>query len=236
MYHPRLSGTYYKMGFKYGSILKRVGYKPPKFSEEKKKFAKECEKEVKRVFPEILEEFQGFAEGCGIPYDDLKTLILTIGAEKHASCSIFAASLPNPILGRNYNFYYEYKRHAETCLTMPTNAYWSIGNSTIFIGKEDGLNETGLAIAMSTVRIRTFNPGINWFIAVRAVLDKCSSVADAKKFLLNVKFSVGNNYLLIDKSGDMCVVEASPFKVKVRTRPKLRRGDKSFHTSRNGRR
>jgi predicted choloylglycine hydrolase len=169
MYHPRLSGTYYEMGYRYGNILKRVGYKPPKFSEEEKKFARECEKEVKRVFPEILEELYGFAEGCGIPYDDLKTLILTIDAEKHASCSIFAASSPNPILGRNYDFYYEYKRNAETCLTMPTNAYWSIGNSTIFIGKEDGLNEAGLAIAMSSVRIRTFKPGINWFIAVRAV-------------------------------------------------------------------
>lgn len=99
---------------------------------------------------------------------------------------------------------------------MPKNAYSSIGNSTIFIGKEDGLNEAGLAIAMSSVRVRAFKPGINWFIAVRAVLDKYSSVADATKFLLNVRFSVGNNYLLMDESGDMAVVEASPQKVMVR--------------------
>ena len=216
MYHPRLSGTYYEMGFKYGRILKRVGYKPPKLPDETKDFAKECEAEVKRVFPEILEEFQGFADGCGISCDELKTFIFMIGTEKHDSCSIFAASSPSPILGRNYDFYYEYKKYAETCLTMPKDAYWSIGNSTIFIGKEDGLNEAGLAIGMSTVRPRTFKPGINWFIAVRAILDKCSNVAEAVKFLSNVKFSTGNNYLMVDKSRDMAVVEASPQKVRVR--------------------
>jgi predicted choloylglycine hydrolase len=41
-------------------------------------------------------------------------------------------------------------------------------------------------------------------------------VIDAAKFLRNVKFSTGNNYLLVDKSGDMTVVEASPQKVRLR--------------------
>ncbi|MEM3617681.1 MAG: C45 family peptidase [Candidatus Bathyarchaeia archaeon] len=216
MYHPRLSGTYYEMGFKHGRFMRRICYKPPKLPGERQKFAKECEIEVKRVFPEILEEFQGFADGCGVSYKELTAFIFTIGAEKHSSCSIFAASTPSPILGRNYDFYYEYKKYAETCLAMPRNAYWSVGNSTVFIGREDGLNECGLAVAMSTVRIKEFKPGINWFIAVRAILDKCSTVTEATKFLLNTKFSTGNNYLLVDISGDMVVVEASPQKVRVR--------------------
>jgi len=216
MYHPRLSGSYYEMGFKYGSILKRVGYRAPKVSEEMRKFAKECEVEVKRVFPEILDELQGFADGCGISFEDLKAFFLSLGSEKHDSCSIFASSSPYPVLGRNYDFYYTYKKYAETCLTMPRNAYWSLGNSTIFIGKEDGINEAGLAIAMSTVYIKEFRPGVNWFIAVRAVLDKCSNVAEATKFLSNVKFSTGNNYLLVDESEDMAVVEASSQGVRVR--------------------
>ena len=216
MYHPRLSGSYYEMGFKYGSILKRVGYRAPKVSEEMRKFAKECEVEVKRVFPEILDELQGFADGCGTSFENLKAFFLSLGSEKHDSCSIFASSSPNPILGRNYDFYYTYKKYAETCLTMPRNAYWSLGNSTIFIGKEDGINEAGLAIAMSTVYIKEFRPGVNWFIAVRAVLDKCSNVVEATKFLLNVKFSTGNNYLLVDEKGDMAVIEASCQKIRVR--------------------
>jgi len=204
------------MGFEYGSILKRVGFKPPEISEEMQKFGKECEIEVKRVFPEILDEFQGFADGCAISCDDLKAFIFMIGAEMHDSCSIFAASSPNPILGRNNDFYYEYKKYAQTCLTMPKNAYWSVGNSTIFIGKHDGLNEAGLAIAMSSVHPLIFKPGINWLIAVRAVLDKCSNVAEATKFLSGANYSTGNNFVLVDESGDMAVVEASPQKVKVR--------------------
>lgn len=204
------------MGFKYGSVLRRVGYKPPKLPEEMKKFGKECENEVKRVFPEILEEFQGFADGCAISCEELKAFIFAIGAEKHNSCSIFAVSSPEPLIGRNYDFYYKVKKHAETCLTMPKDGYWSIGNATIFIGKEDGVNEAVLAIAMSSVRPVEFKPGINWFIAIRAVLDKCSNVAEAVKFLSSVKYSTGNNYLLADESGDMAVVEASPQKLRVR--------------------
>lgn len=69
------------------------------------KFANECEAEVKRVFPEILDEIQGFVDGCGISYEDLKAFFLTLGSGAHNSCSIFAASSPNPILGRNYDFY-----------------------------------------------------------------------------------------------------------------------------------
>jgi hypothetical protein len=67
LYHPRLSGTYYEMGFKYGNILKRVGYKPPRLPEEKKKFAKECEKEVKRVFPENSKSFKGLPKDATFP-------------------------------------------------------------------------------------------------------------------------------------------------------------------------
>jgi len=217
MFHPRLAGTYYDMGFKYGRILKRVGYKPPKLAEEMEKFGKECENEVKRVFPEILEEFQGFADGCGISCEELKAFIFAIGAEKHNSCSIFAVSSPEPLIGRNYDFYYRVKRYAETCLTMPKDGYWSVGSATVFIGKEDGVNEAGLAVAMSSVHPLEFKPGINWFIAIRAVLDKFSNVAEALKFLSNIKYSTGNNYLLVDKVGDMAVVEASPEKVRVRT-------------------
>lgn len=72
MYHPRVSGTYCEIGFKYGGISKRVGYKPPELPDEMKTFVKKCETEVKRIFPKILEEFQGFADSCGVSYDALK--------------------------------------------------------------------------------------------------------------------------------------------------------------------
>jgi len=215
MYHTRLAGTYYEMGFKYGKILRKIGYNPPKLPEELKEFANECEKEVKRVFPEIFEEIQGFAEGCSISYEELKSFLLTLGVEKHG-CSIFAASNPHPILGRNYDFFYEFKKFSETRLTMPKDGYWSIGDSTVFIGLEDGMNENGLTIAMAFVPQKEIKPGVNWFIAIRAVLDKCSNVKEALKLLSNIKYCTGNNYVLVDQGGDMVVIEASSRKIKVR--------------------
>lgn len=219
LYHRRLSGKYYDMGLEYGRTLRRVGYKPPKLTDERVQFARECEEEVKQVFPEILEEIQGFADGCGVPYEDLCPFIVSVGIKQSAGCSCFASVLTTssrPIMGRNYDWYYEIQKYTESYLTMPEGAYWSLGNSDIFVGREDGLNECGLAVAMALVPPKEFKPGINFALVVRAILDKCANVSEAVNFLQNVSYVRSDNYLLVDKEGDMAVVEASPRKIRVR--------------------
>lgn len=64
MFHPRVKGTYYEMGYEYGSVLYKHGFRVSEQSVEKLDFGRESEKEVKRVFPEILEETRGFADAC----------------------------------------------------------------------------------------------------------------------------------------------------------------------------
>lgn len=219
LYHRRLSGKYYDMGVKYGKTLRRVGYKPPKLTDKRMQFARESEKEVKRVFPEILEEIQGFADGCVVPYKDLCPFIINIGIKQPTGCSCFASVLTTssrPIMGRNYDWYYEIQKYTESYLTMPKGAYWSLGNSDIFVGREDGLNECGLAVAMALVSPKEFKPGINFALIVRALLDKCTNVSEALNFLENISYLRSDNYLLVDKEGDMAVVEVSPRKIRVR--------------------
>ncbi len=141
---------------------------------------------------------------------------MSIGARPLASCSSLAVCFPKPLFGRNYDFFYRLKRRAESCLTMPKGGYWSIGNSDVFIGREDGINEAGLAVSMAFVAPKEIKPGINFALAVRAILDRCSSVAEAIRLLSNARLSTTNNYLLLDKDGDAAAVEASPNKIAVR--------------------
>jgi len=219
VFHPRLSGTYYDMGFQYGTVLYKQGFRVSEQSSERLSLGKECEKEVKRIFPQILDEIQGFADACHGSYDQLAALILSVGAFKptSAACSVFAAfNGSDVVFGRNYDFYYRFKEQSESYLTKPKDGYKSVGNSDIFVGREDGVNEKGLAVAMTAVRPKTVKPGINFALATRYVLDKCATVEEGLSVLSDAHFLTTNNYLLADKGGNMAVVEASPDKVRVR--------------------
>jgi predicted choloylglycine hydrolase len=216
MYHPRLKGSYYEMGHKYGSILHRHGFRLPVIPKKKLSLGLECRNDVKRFFPEILEEIRGFADACRLDYDQLASFILTIGGEEN-QCSIFAATDGESVfMGRNYDMYYKFKDYLESYLTMPEACYWSLGHTDIFVGREDGVNEKGLAVAMSGI-VAHISPGIGFPIAIRYILDKCATVKDGVKFLTEIAHFSTISYLLADASGEMVVVEASPQLTGVRT-------------------
>ena len=218
MFHPRVKGSYYEMGHRYGTILYKHGFRVSEQSTEKLDFGRRSEKEVKRVFPEVLEEIQGFADACHASYENLSSLILSIGAFKvEPMCSAFATfNGSDAVFGRNYDFFYSFKKYTESYLTCPKEGYWSIGQSDIFVGREDGVNEEGLAIAMTGVAEKVIKPGINFPLAIRCVLDKCACVEEGVKILSGAHFSRTDNYLLADKDSNMVVVEASPSRVRVR--------------------
>jgi len=219
VYHPRHRGSYREMGFHYGDLLYRHGFRLPPQSPTAVKFGRQSETEVRRVFPQILEEIRGFAEACRSSYDELLSFVLMIGVEeKSFKCSIFATvDDRHVIFGRNYDFFYKYKDYTESSLTVPDGGYSSIGHSDVFIGKEDGVNEKMLAIGMTFVGPVLVRPGINFPIVVRYVLDRCSNVKQAIQSLRKIRYSTTNNYLLADASGDLAVVEASPRMVNIRT-------------------
>jgi len=218
LFHPRLGGSYYEMGFRYGTILSRHGFKLHEQPMEKLTFARDCVTEVKKVFPDILDEVQGFADACHAPYEHLEALILSVGAFKPpTACSVFAASSGSDVLfGRNYDFYYRFKENSESYLTSPSNGYSSVGNTDVFVGREDGVNEKGLAIGMNFVSPRTVRPGINFALLVRCILDKCATVEESVKVLTNAHHLAADNYLIADREGSIAVVEACPDRVRVR--------------------
>lgn len=206
------------MGVKYGTALREHGFKLQELPDAMLTFAKDSEVEVKRVFPEILDEIDGFADASGTPYEHLSALILGVGAFKPpAACSVFAVSTGSDVLvGRNYDFYYRFKDHLESYFTKPSDGFSSIGDTDIFVGREDGVNEKGLAVAMAVVKSTEVRPGINFALLVRCILDKCTSVREATNMLTSAHHVSAYNYLLAGREGDVAVVEACPTRVRVR--------------------
>jgi predicted choloylglycine hydrolase len=218
MFHPTTKGNYHDMGYSYGTILYKHGFRLEEQSSKKLDFGRESEGEVKRIFPEVLEEIQGFAEACHTTFEQASAFMFGIGAFKVThSCSIFAAVSENDVVfGRNYDFFYSFKKYAESYLTCPKDGYFSLGHTDVFIGREDGINEKGLAIGMTGVEGKTVKPGISFCLALRCVLDKCANVEEALRMLSGIRLSNASNFLLSDREGGMAVVEASPERVRVR--------------------
>jgi predicted choloylglycine hydrolase len=218
MYHLKLSGSYYQMGLTIASRVYRTGFRLPEQPAQKVEIGMESEKIVKDFFPEFLEELKGFAEGCHNSYEQVTAFILGVAdMGSLPNCSVFAArNSADVIFGRNYDYITDFKKTTMSTFTIPENGFRHIGQADIFIGREDGINEKGLAVGMASVSPKTVKPGISFLVACRYVLEKCASVAEGVKALLKIQYFSANNILLADKSGDMAVVETSAERVRVR--------------------
>jgi len=215
MFHPKVKGCYCDMGRKYDSILHKRGFKLPTIPKKRFNLGLECMDKVERFFPEIFEEIRGFANACGLDFGQLASFILTIGGDEHQCSSFAIKDVESVFMGRNYDMCYRFKDHLESYLTMPEGGFWSLGNSDTFVGREDGVNEKGLAIAMSGT-VAQIAPGIGFPIAARYVLDKCATVKESVRFLTEIPHYSTISYLLADADGEMAVVEASPKRTAVR--------------------
>ena len=220
MRHPTVRGTYYEMGYHDGRKRVKNGFRMPTSSEDELAFASASEAEIKRVFPEILQEITGLADACDVPYEQAAAMLFNIGVSRaEPKCSILASFVDSEVLvGRNYDFFYSFKKYDESYLTCPDKGYWSLGQTNMPIGRDDGMNEKGLAIAMTGVQpnARESRPGMTFCVTVRCVLDKCANVKEGVRVLTDIKHISTYNFLLADKEGNMAVVEASSEKVRVR--------------------
>jgi hypothetical protein len=90
----------------------------------------------------------------------------------------------------------------------------SISGTDLFVGRYDGLNESGLAIAVAAIRgYKGDVPGVALHYIVRWILDNCNNVAEATSFIHKVPHFRANNYLLCDSNDNIAYIEATPKKV-----------------------
>jgi predicted choloylglycine hydrolase len=208
-----LRGTPAQMGAQHGALLAHMELATlePRLRE----LAIGCEERAIQHTPELVEEMRAFATAAQIPYDTLKTFTLTIPLQQNIpSCSVVAVMPERSangklMVGRNYDFLYDIAWDAATIYkTYPESGQAHIGSCDIWVGREDGLNESGLFVAMSA----TFLPGVQaglpfWFI-VRHMLEYCTTVDEALAWIQSIPHSQSRNYMLADAKKAV-VVEAT---------------------------
>lgn len=209
MLEVNLVGSYYEMGQKHGHRLRKTSFKVPQYSNAAIELGKKCRRHVEIAFPEIIDEIQGISDVAEIEFDSLCSFLLT---HPHATpkCSIFAVTDGRTTyIGRNYDMFYSLKDTTESYFTAPKGGFKNVGQTDIFVGREDGVNEKGLGVAMSGIT-DYFEPGVPFWIAIRYLLDRCKTVQEGVDFLTEISHHCTISFLLADSTGEMAVIEAKP--------------------------
>lgn len=230
MYHLRLKGSYYEMGVKRGKIFNRgkISF-PLQLDDFQLEHGKQSEVILRKFFPEVCEEVRGVSDTLGIDYLHFVSWMLCMGCCMYnleenipveiRGCTAFAYSKGGRVIyGRNNDLPPYLRNGSKSEIYAPENGNRFNITTSSFINGEEGLNEHGLAVAMTFVMtdLKKIRAGFNSCFIVRYLLEKADSTYQAISLLMDLLIASNCNILLADKTGKMAVVECTPSVKKIR--------------------
>lgn len=224
MYHVRLKGTHYAMGYQWGNALKEKGVQllsgvPFPITQDRIDYGKACTPVYTQHFPEVLDEIRGMAEGNGCSYEKLVAVLFSMYCIIPAAhCSCFAAATEDGgiLFGRNSDFLTSIEKlYMNTLYTFSGGSCSFNGNTTAFVQMEDGMNEHGLAVGLTSVAPLGIQPGINAGMLVRLFLEKCTTVQQVEELLRKTPLATSQTIIAADAQGNAALFECSPQKTQV---------------------
>lgn len=240
MYHPRFKGNHYLMGQKMGNIFKRANAKfPIKLDGFQKQFGKESGVLLGRFFPEASSEIKGVTDVIGYDNELFTSWMMCMGccldidngeSVEVRGCTAFSfIHNGNVYYGRNNDLPPFLKTVSKSVYYQPENGNRFILNTSSFINGEEGINDSGLVVAMTFVvpKLNEIKPGFNSVFIVRYLLEKCKTVNEGLEALNKLPIASSCNILLTDKGGKMVVAECNPQKISLRY-PEKSKKDESF--------
>lgn len=230
MYHLRLKGDHYQMGVKRGKIFQKANISfPLKLDDFQINHGKQSEELLRKFFPEVCDEIKGVSDTIGANYLHFATWMLCMGCCMYnlehnipvevRGCTAFAYSSSGRIIyGRNNDLPPYLRNGSSSEIYAPINGNRFNITTSSFINGEEGLNEHGLAVAMTFVMtdLKKIQPGFNSCFVVRYLLEKAGNTEEAIKMLMNLPVASNCNILLADKSGKMAVIECTPLVKRIR--------------------
>ncbi|MEY8330788.1 C45 family peptidase [Lachnospiraceae bacterium 48-33] len=230
MYHLRLKGDHYEMGVKRGKIFNKCRMSfPLQLDNFQLEHGKQSEEILRKFFPEVCEEIRGVSDAIGADYLHFVSWMLCMGCCMYnlennfpveiRGCTAFAYSTKGKwIYGRNNDLPPYLRDGCKSEIYAPKNGNRFNITTSSFINGEEGLNEHGLAVAMTFVmtKLKKIKAGFNSCFIVRYLLEKADNTKQAVSLLTNLPIASNCNILLADKSGNMVVVECTPTIKKIR--------------------
>lgn len=230
MYHLQLKGGHYQMGVTQGRFFqKRQISFPLRLDGFQLEHGKQSEKILKDFFPEACEEIKGVCDAIGADYGAFAAWMLCMGCCMYnlednipaeiRGCTAFAYSKEGQVIyGRNNDLPPYLKNGSRSVIYAPLNGNRLNLTTSSFINGEEGLNEHGLAVAMTFVMtgLDQIRAGFNSCFIVRYLLEKADTAQGAASLLMDLPVASNCNILVADKTGEMAVIECTPAAKRIR--------------------
>lgn len=224
-------GDHFQMGLERGMLLKRNGVTfPLRLDRFQLEHGKRSEAILRHFFPEVCAEIRGVSDATGTDYDALVSWLLCMGCCMYnlednlpaeiRGCTAFACRNGGRTLyGRNNDLPPCLKQASKSELYLPSGGARFCMTTSSFINGEEGLNEYGVAAAMTFVLTNPeqLRPGLNACFVVRYLLERAVSTKCALDLLMELPIAGNCNLLLADAGGEMVVIECTPCVKRVRS-------------------
>ena len=222
MYHAHFRGTHYEAGYRWGSLLLKhkniiLENIPFAITQDRIDYALSCLPLYEKYYPEIVEEIQGLADGQQCDVRILQAVLFSMYSMPPAcNCSCFAfATGQEVLLGRNSDFLTEIEKlNLNVIYKLTDGTYSFTGNTTAFVEMEDGVNEHGLAVGLTSVYPIQCKPGFNAGLLLRYLLEKCKNVMEAVSCLHQLPIASAQTLTLADSSGEIVLVECNAERIE----------------------
>ena len=154
-YTAELAGTSYEIGYQFGKMIAAIPHFQIAHTAGLEGFGPEQAEEAAKLFdrwcPGLTEELCGFADALKVKPEQIFFYGMTYLLPRCSHIALLPSTTAEgkPLLARNYKFSHEAE---DFCLikTSVTGRYSHMGTSVLHFGRDDGFNEHGLAVTMSS--------------------------------------------------------------------------------------
>ncbi|HOR84857.1 MAG TPA: C45 family autoproteolytic acyltransferase/hydrolase [Bacillota bacterium] len=216
-----LAGTNYEIGYQLGRITEKIpplrkthtssieGFGPQQADEAAKLFDRWC--------PGLTEELCGFADALEVKQEQIFYYGMTYLMPRCSQIALLPSLTAEgkTLLARSYEISHEIE---DFCLTRTSvkGKYTHMSTSVLQFGRDDGFNEHGLCVTMSScgfpigalpyMRAPKLK-GLQFWAVIRALLENCKDVDEALVYLKGMPIAYNINMILADKAGNAALVE-----------------------------
>lgn len=220
-YTAELSGTNYEIGYQLGKLAAGIPPLAAVHTGRMEGFGAVEQQEAIRLFerwcPGLVEELAGFGDGLGISPEQVLFYAMTYLVPRCSHMALLPGMTEGakPLLARNYEFSHKAEDFA-LVRTSVSGRYTHMGTSVMQFGRDDGFNEHGLAVTMSSCGFPVGampgmrSPGLKglqFWAVIRSLLENCRDVDEALAYLEGMPIAYNLNLILLDKGGHAALVE-----------------------------